>query len=185
MFGWFAGLFVNLPFLLGTAAAAIPIVIHLAHRRRAPRVPFTTLRFIRASAERTARRRRIEEWLLLLLRTAAIFLLAIALAGPIIRAARGGGGKNTAIVLVMDNSFSMGAEFEGRSRSLHRAEPLTRHSPPTGTDWPTRSRSAASRWCPAIWPGQWRARRKYSRPRRSAIARSTCWATSRRRRGVH
>jgi len=111
-----ADLFVNWPLLLGTTAAAIPVILHLIYRRRAPRVLFATLRFIRASAERTARRRRIQEWLLLLLRTAAIFLLAVGLAGPIIRSARLGSGGDAAVAIVVDNSYSMAAEFEGRSR---------------------------------------------------------------------
>ena len=116
MFGWLSALFVNAPLLLGMTAAAIPFVLHLIYRRRAPRIPFSTLRFIRASAERTSRRRKIQEWLLLLLRAGALFLLALALAGPILRSAGAGGGRDTAVALVVDNSYSMDAEFEGRSR---------------------------------------------------------------------
>ena len=115
MGAWLTGFFVNWPILLGAAAAAIPVVLHLIYRRHAPRVRFGTLRFIRASAERTARRRRIEEWLLLLLRAGAIFLLAIALAGPVLRSARLGGEGDVATAIVMDNSYSMAAESEGRS----------------------------------------------------------------------
>ena len=115
MIGWLSAMFVNVPLLLGAVAAAIPIILHLVYRKRAPRVVFGTLRFIRMSAERTARRRRIREWLLLLLRAAAIFLLAVGLAGPIIQSAGVGTEGSAAVAIVMDNSYSMGAVFEGRS----------------------------------------------------------------------
>jgi len=106
--------FVNPAFLLGAGAAAIPFILHMVYRRRAPKIFFSTLRFIRASAERTARRRRIRDWILLLLRAGAIFLLVTALAGPIFRGA-GSGGDNAAVALVMDNSYSMAAEWEQTS----------------------------------------------------------------------
>ena len=43
--------------LAGLAAAAIPIVLHLLNQMRAPVVPFPTLRFLRITSQKTARRR--------------------------------------------------------------------------------------------------------------------------------
>ena len=122
MGAWLGQFFVNAPLLFGTLATAVPIVIHLVYRKRAPRIEFGALRFIRMAAERTSRRRRVQEWLLLLLRAAAIFLLAFALAGPVLRSARLGGGSDAAVAIVMDNSYSMAAEFEGRSRYARAQE---------------------------------------------------------------
>lgn len=117
MIGGLAQILSNVPLLLGMAATAIPVILHLVYRRRAPRIEFSTLRFIRLSAERTARRRRIQEWLLLLLRVGVIFLLAVAvLARPEDLLLRSGSGGSAAVAIVMDNSYSMAAEFEGKSR---------------------------------------------------------------------
>ena len=107
--------FVSAPLLLGALGAAVPFILHMVYRRRAPKIQFSTLRFIRESAERTARRRHIREWLLLLLRSAAIFLLALGLAGPIFRGVALGGKDAAAVVLVLDNSASMAAEWEQTS----------------------------------------------------------------------
>ena len=86
------------------------------YRQRAPRVAFSTLRFLRFAAERTARRRRLSEWLLLLLRSAAIFLLAVAmLAHRDSLSMTVGDSGQRAMVLVVDNSLSMAAESNGQS----------------------------------------------------------------------
>jgi len=109
----FLGTLLTTPlFWIGVASATIPVILHMVYRRRAPRIRFSTLRFIRASAERTARRRRIRDWLLLLLRSAAIFCLALALTAPPLRAlAFGSRGGDLAAAVVLDNSYSMAAEL--------------------------------------------------------------------------
>ncbi|MFC1806376.1 BatA domain-containing protein, partial [Planctomycetota bacterium] len=101
-------------YLLGTIAAGIPIVIHMIHRRRAQRVLFPTIRFLKTSNERTSRRQRIQDLLLLLLRVLLLVLLAAALAQPFL--ARGTGGKNIKAVILLDNSYSMGTEHERTAR---------------------------------------------------------------------
>ena len=103
----------NWALLLGAGGASIPIILHLIYRRRAPRVIFSTLRFIRLSAERTRRRRRIQEWLLLLLRVLAILLLGLALRDFAMPFFKGTGGGDVAAAVVVDNSYSLAAEFEG------------------------------------------------------------------------
>jgi hypothetical protein len=107
--------------LAGLAAAAIPFILHLLSNVRAKQVQFPTLRFLRASMARTARRRRIQHWLLLLLRAALLAVLAMAVAEPISRATGGwlsGGGSAAAVVL--DNSYSMAASA-GTGNRFERA----------------------------------------------------------------
>lgn len=109
--------FVNALFLIGTAAATIPLVLHLIHTTRAPQAPFPTLRFLRLAAEKTARRRRVQNVFLLALRMLLFALLAVALARPFVSpdvALLGGGGGLAAVLL--DNSMSQGVTSGGRSR---------------------------------------------------------------------
>ncbi len=105
-------------YLVGAAAAGIPLVLHLIYRRKAPKVFFSTIRFLRLSNERTAHRRRIQDLLLLLLRTLLFILLALALAQFIVKLTEGSGlvRARAAIVIVVDNSYSMAAVHEGQSR---------------------------------------------------------------------
>lgn len=106
--------------LLGLAAAAIPVVLHLLSSVRAPEVYFPTLRFLRISMEKTARRRRLEHWLLLLIRGLLLGLLALAVAEPFLKAGAGFlAGSRTAAVIVVDNSHSMAVPSGGGSRFDH------------------------------------------------------------------
>jgi len=106
--------------LVGILAAAIPIVLHLLSSVRAPQMPFPTLRFLKISMEKTARRRRVEHWLLLLVRSLLLALLAIGVAEPILAAAGFRTDRRFAAVVVLDNSYSMGVRSGGRTR-LDRA----------------------------------------------------------------
>jgi len=104
-------------FLLGLAGAAIPVIIHLIHRRRAPRVYFATLRFLALSSRRTARRRRLHNLLILALRMLVMAVFAIACAGPFLRSgALGSGPSGAAVAIVLDNSLSMAAREQGTTR---------------------------------------------------------------------
>ena len=98
------------PFLLvGLAAAAIPIVVHLFNFRRPERVDFSTLRFVREIEATAMRRVRIKQWLLLALRTLAILFLVLAFARPTPTADASvfEEGAAQSLVLVLDNSRSM------------------------------------------------------------------------------
>ena len=68
--------FLNPLFLLGLAAVAAPIIVHLVRRTKAPRVEFPSLMFVRRVPQRTIRRRMIRNWLLLAMRCLAFLLLA-------------------------------------------------------------------------------------------------------------
>ncbi len=97
--------------LIGLVAAAIPFLLHLMSRVRAQEQHCPTLRFLKISMERTARRRRLQNWLLLLLRSLLLAVLAMAVAEPISQATGGWlGASGEAAVLLVDNSYSMAAK---------------------------------------------------------------------------
>ena len=76
--------FVSGAFLLAAFAGAIPVVLHMINRQQAKNLPFSTLRFLRISAEKTRRRRRIHDLLLMLLRMALLILIAVGLAVAVV-----------------------------------------------------------------------------------------------------
>jgi len=96
-------------FLLATLAAAVPVILHLVNRQKAKELPFPTLRFLKISVQKTRRRRRIQDLLLMLLRAAVLVLIALGLARPAMTSlSRLLGGAQSAVVIVLDNSGSMG-----------------------------------------------------------------------------
>jgi hypothetical protein len=107
--------FLQAAFLGGLLAAAIPVVIHLMHRRKSRTLPFPTLRFLKEVDVRTARRSRLRERLILALRVAALAFLALALARPVLRGSGFLGRGRSSRVYVIDNSLSMDARREGSS----------------------------------------------------------------------
>ena len=101
--------FLNPLVLLGLAAAAIPIVVHLFNFRRPRRVDFSTLRFLREVERQSMRRVRIRQWLLLALRTLAIVCLVLAFARPSQTGALAGvfaDGAARSVALVVETSLS-------------------------------------------------------------------------------
>ena len=98
-------------FLLGLAAVAVPVILHMIQRERKDEVEFPSLMFLRKVPYRSFRRQRIRHWFLLLLRCAALFLLLFAFARPFVRAAAlaavTGGARE--VVVLLDRSWSMSA----------------------------------------------------------------------------
>ena len=94
-------------FLVGAAAVAVPIVLHLMRRERMPRLPFSDLRFLRRTTTVHARRRRLRELLLLALRVTALLLLTVAFARPYLDSTAP--TDQPASIVVLDRSASMGA----------------------------------------------------------------------------
>jgi hypothetical protein len=100
--------------LLGLAAAAIPVLLHLLERRKPPEADFPALRYLAEAERQSARRLRLRHLLLLLLRTAVIVAVVVGAAAPVVPAAGGGVHEPTAMVLILDNSLSSGAVVDGR-----------------------------------------------------------------------
>ena len=113
--------------LLGLAAAAIPLLLHLFQRRTPPEAEFPAVRYLAEAERRTARRLRLRHRLLLLLRTALIVALVIAAARPLVPAPGGATHAPTALVVVLDNSPSAGATGGGRL-ALDRLREMARAS---------------------------------------------------------
>jgi hypothetical protein len=99
--------------LLGLAAVGIPPLLHLLDRRRPPVVPFPAIRYVVATEREHSRRLRLRNLLVLLLRMLVIVCIVLAAARPVVPWARGRGHEPTAVGLVLDNSPSAGAVFEG------------------------------------------------------------------------
>ncbi len=109
--------FVSAAFLLAAAAGAIPVVLHMINRQQAKKLPFSTLRFLRISAEKTRRRKRIHDVLLMVLRMAVLVLIAVGLAEPTVTTLGSFWGSGaSAVAIILDNSASMGVVDEGRPR---------------------------------------------------------------------
>jgi len=99
------------------ASLLIPILIHMVHRRKAKRVQFSTLRFLRMVDRRVARRQRLKELLLLALRLILLAALIGALYRPMIRSATfTGGNVPAAVALVLDDTYSMRTTRHGTRR---------------------------------------------------------------------
>ncbi len=104
-------------FLLAALAAAIPVVLHMINRRKAKELPFSTLRFLKISVEKTRRRKRIHDVLLMALRAAVLLLIAAGLARPAVTNLGAlWGGTHSAVVIILDNSASMGLIDQDRVR---------------------------------------------------------------------
>jgi len=111
-------MFLEPVFLWGTAAASVPILIHMMQSPRARTIDFPTIRFLLACQKRATRRTRIKNLILLLMRIALFLLIAFALAKPWQE------NEKTAVrpdalvsmVIVLDNSYSMGYAERGVTR---------------------------------------------------------------------
>src|SRR3954471_4223200 len=103
-------------FLVGALAAAIPLIIHLSRSRRTKKMRFSTTRFFTDQFLRSYRMSRLKELLLLACRMCLFFFLALALAQPLFLPKGGSpfAGGSRAVVLVIDDSASMGYEEDGR-----------------------------------------------------------------------
>ncbi len=122
-------------FLLGLAAVAVPVLIHLRLRHRSRVIQFPSLMFISRAPYRSIRRRRVKDLVLLALRCLALALLAVAFARPLLEsgAAAEDTARNRLVVVLLDNSFSLGfddrwqraqtaaeAEFDGLAAGSDR-----------------------------------------------------------------
>jgi hypothetical protein len=110
--------FLSPAFLIGAAAIAIPIVLHLLRRDVAPDVPFAAVRLLQRSAVDRVHQRRLRDLLLLAARVIALLLLAAAFARPYVQ----GAAPVPLRVVALDRSYSMGGpERFARARDLARA----------------------------------------------------------------
>ena len=98
--------------LLGLAAIAVPIILHLLARKPSNESPFPSFMFLKGMAARKTRRNNLRKWIVLFLRCLAIASLAAAFAMPFLPDFRAEHGEAT--VLLWDDSFSMTAKTHGK-----------------------------------------------------------------------
>lgn len=112
--------FLNALMLLGLAATALPLLIHLFHRQRVSTVDFSSIVFIKNHHLQRSRALRIRELLLLVLRMLIILLVVLAFSRPVIEGMAGsllGSGfkQKTVFAILLDNSYSMDAGRFGKT----------------------------------------------------------------------
>ena len=114
--------------LIGLLLAALPVVIHLLVRRRAERLDFPSLRFLRETPSFKLRPKRIRQPLLLALRVAAIILLVMGFARPLFTLHAG--APAAVRLILMDASLSMKAR--GRAEAAKEQARLIVNKLPAG-----------------------------------------------------
>ena len=102
----------------GSVAAAAPVVIHLLMRSKPRKVTLPTLRFVKTTHRAIYSKLKLKHLILLAMRMAAIILVVLLLARAFLPGHhRLGGGASVplAMVVVVDNSASMGYRQDGRT----------------------------------------------------------------------
>ena len=109
-------------FLVAAVAAAVPILLHLFHRKTEVVIDFPAVRLLTRAPVQQHRRRRLRELILLALRVAALVLLALSFARPYFA---GGIAPDSApvTVIAVDTSLSMSApgQFDRARAAAERA----------------------------------------------------------------
>ena len=95
-------------FLIGAIAAAVPILLHLFHRKTEVVIDFPAVSMLKRAPVQQHRRRRLRELLLLALRVSALLLLAVSFARPYLAGAVAPDSMPLTVVAV-DTSMSMTA----------------------------------------------------------------------------
>jgi hypothetical protein len=115
-------------FLVGAAAAAVPIILHLLKRDADVRVKFAAVKLLKQAPIEQTERHHLRELLLLALRITALVLLALAFARPFFP--NGAAASSGAVTVVaLDTSYSLSAP--GRfARAQQLAVTAVDHVPP-------------------------------------------------------
>jgi hypothetical protein len=95
-------------FLIAAVAAAVPILLHLFHRKTEVVIDFPTVQLLTRAPVQQHRRRRLRELLLLALRVAALVLLAVSFARPYLAGAVAPDSAPVTVI-AMDRSLSLSA----------------------------------------------------------------------------
>jgi aerotolerance regulator-like protein/VWA domain-containing protein len=108
-------------FLLGAAAAAVPIVLHLLKREPEPLVKFPAVKLLKHAPVEHTEKHRLRELLLLALRVTAFVLLALAFARPFMPTGAASVASGVTVI-ALDTSYSLSApgRFE-RAKQLAAA----------------------------------------------------------------
>ncbi|MFW6457208.1 MAG: BatA domain-containing protein [Planctomycetota bacterium] len=112
--------FLNLGLLLGAVAAAVPVIIHLIQRKRAPEHVFPPARFLQEDRQNISRRFHLRHILVMLLRALFIMLLALAFARPFIERTPAVTltEEPTLCIVVVDDTLSMRHQMDGADDTI-------------------------------------------------------------------
>ena len=94
-------------FIAGSAAIAVPIILHFIKRKPTVPEPFPAFKFLYATVANKQNRNNIRKWLILLLRCLCLLCLSLAFAWPYFP--NFAKKPDSVTVLLWDNSFSMQA----------------------------------------------------------------------------
>lgn len=107
-------MFLQAVMLLGAAAGAIPVIVHLISRRHSRVMPWAAMHLLEPLLTTQRRRSTLEQWLLLAIRSAIPVLLALGMAGPVLTGSQGFATSGPmSVVILLDASFSMSAGQTG------------------------------------------------------------------------
>lgn len=115
--------FQNAILLGGGLLVALPILIHLAMRRKPRHLPFPSIRFIQQKHETNTRQLNLRHWMLLALRCLVVLLAAAVLARPSVAAASAGNWILSGLLAIVAVIVGCGAAAAW-SRNMHRAWPI-------------------------------------------------------------
>lgn len=109
-------------FLAGALAAAVPILLHLFHRKTDVVIEFPAVQLLTNAPAQQHRRRQFREIVLLVLRVAALALLALSFARPYLAGARAPDSMPLTVI-ALDTSMSMTApgQFDRAREAATRA----------------------------------------------------------------
>lgn len=111
--------FLNPYVLFGLIAASFPVLFHLFAQRRARRLEFSSVQFLKQLEKNSMRKIKLRQILLLILRTLLIIFLVGAFSRPALQGYLGGfpgtSSANSTMVFLMDNSASMSERVSGGS----------------------------------------------------------------------
>ena len=88
-------------------AAAIPIILHFLSKKKARKIPFSSLKFLKIIENQRIKRVKLFQFLLILVRTLFIVFLVLAFSRPTISTYRGGSNAQTTALIILDDSYSM------------------------------------------------------------------------------
>jgi len=101
--------FLNSIVLPALVAVSIPVIIHFFNRRKARKVTFSSVRFLKQIENQRIRQVRLYQILLIIIRSLFILFLILAFARPTLNSGLwpSSGTARTTAVIILDNSYSM------------------------------------------------------------------------------
>ncbi len=121
--------FVQPLFLIGISLSVIPIIIHLWFRKRLQKIPFSTLTFLKKTEAKRFGWLRLREIIILLLRCLIIACLFLSLSKPRVSGTLFATGRLASVVLIIDNSGSMGYGDRFETVQRRAQEAIAQYAP--------------------------------------------------------